>query len=333
MLVLLAACWSGGNAPTVPSNPRTSLAAPPGTMSPLTLDRRARIAFSCRVDAKASGDICVSDLDGSHFKRLTFGPANQFDPSWSPDGKRIAFRSAPSPDVAMIGPSDIWVVDADGTDLRNLTRHPDWGNWSPAWSPNGQLIAYYSAPGGRPGLFLMAPDGSHRRRILEGDAEYPAWSPDGSQLAFMSLGFPAGTSSSAYDVYMVRVDGTGLRRLTYLPGEDGWPAWSPDGRTIAFDHDPSGTGGGPYDIYLTGAAGGPSRRITPGAGGLSYDYPDWSSDGSLILFSGYDQTTSAGGIFVMRSDGTGVTQLNDGTGLTPVMDDGVSPTWRPEFLA
>ena len=153
-----------------------------------------------------------------------------------------------------------------------------------------------------------------------GDAEYPCWSPDGRHLAFMSLGFPPGGASIDYDIYVVGADGTGLRRLTNLPGEDGWPAWSPDGRTIAFVHQRSEDIEGVSDIYTMAANGGEATRITPGNGDLSYDYPDWSPDGSLILFSAYPATGPGGGIFVMRADGSGLTRM---------LGDGVAPTWRP----
>jgi dipeptidyl aminopeptidase/acylaminoacyl peptidase len=150
-----------------------------------------QIAFGCHLnEARSSGDICISRVDGSGLKRLTSGPANEFDPSWSPDGSRLAFRSAPNPGAAGIRVSDIWVVSADGTGAKNLTRDAQAGNWSPAWSPDGRHIAYYSEKGGHPGLYLMGTDGGKRTRILDGDAEYPCWSPDGTRLAFMSLGFP-----------------------------------------------------------------------------------------------------------------------------------------------
>jgi TolB protein len=284
-----------------------------------------RFAFGCHIDEpNSSGDICVVGLNGSGLRRLTRGPANEFDPSWSPDGKRIAFRSAPKPGAGNIGRSDIWVVNADGTGAVNLTKDPDWANWSPAWSPDGKEIAFFSTREDEPGLYVMRPDGSGLRRIMAGDTEYPTWSPDSTRIAFMSLGFPPGGSSDDYDVYVVNADGAGLKRLTQTPGETGFPAWSPDGSAIAYVHDRD-PGQFLYDIYLMNADGSGQHPITPGAGDVSYDYPDWSPDGSYILFSAYHQDgEEGGGIFLMSADGTSVTRL---------MDDGTSPVWQPAGAA
>ena len=312
--------------PSPATSTSTTNPSPKETTSPASIPIRipdGQIAFGCHLnEARSSGDICVSRVDGKGLKRLTNGPANEFDPSWSPDGSRVAFRSAPHPGASDIGVSDIWVVNADGTGAKNLTRHAQAGNWSPAWSPDGRHIAYYSEEGGHPGLYLMGTDGGHRTRILDGDAEYPCWSPDGTRLAFMSLGFPPGGSSSSYDIYVADADGTGLRQLTYLSGEDGWPVWSPDGRTIAFDHQVTSTNNQfAFAIYLVGVDGTSPHPLTPVDGYLSFDYPDWSRDGSLILFSGYPQDDSpGGGMFLMRSDGSAITR---------VQPDGVSPVWRP----
>jgi TolB protein len=323
-VLLTAAGTACGRSPS-PPGPTTSTGPPPAeTTTPDSTPIRipdGQIAFGCHLDeARSSGDICVSRVDGGGLKRLTDGPANEFDPSWSSDGSRIAFRSAPHPGAAAIGPSDIWVVNADGTGARHLTHHPQADNWSPAWSPDGRHIAYYSEEGSRPGLYLMGSDGGGSTRILDGDAEYPCWSPDGTRLAFMSLGFPPGGSSSSYDIYVVDADGTGLRQLTDLPGEDGWPAWWPDGRTIAFDHEVTESQF-VFAAYLVGSDGTSPHPITPVDGHLSYDYPDWSSDGSLILFSGYPPDGGpGGGMFLMRSDGSAITRIQP---------DGVSPVWKP----
>jgi TolB protein len=279
-------------------------------------------AFGCHIDERnSSGDICTVRFDGSHLRRLTSGPANEFDPSWSPDGRFIAFRSAPKAGAENIGRSDIWKVRADGTGAVNLTKNPDWANWSPAWSPDGREISFFSTREAGPGLYVMRPDGSGLKRIVDGDAEYPAWSPDSARIAFMSLGFPPGGSSDDYDVYVVTADGSGLKRLTQAPGETGFPAWSPDGARIAYVHDRK-PGAFLYDIHLMNADGSAQHTITPGAGDVSYDYPDWSPDGSSILFSAYHQEgVEEGGIFLMHADGSSVTRL---------LDDGTTPVWQPE---
>ena len=200
-----------------------------------------------------------------------------------------------------------------------LTHDATLGNWSPAWSPRGDWIAYYSGGVGRLGLYLVRPDGSENHRILEGDAEYPAWSPDGEHLAFMSLGSPEGLSSDDYDIYVVDADGRNMQQLTRSPGEDGWPAWSHDGTRIAYSHmDPAGA-----EIHVMAADGQDDRVITDPSDGLAHDYPSWSPDDALIAYSAYPQaesSTATGGMFTIHPDGSDVRLI---------MPDGVGPVWKP----
>src|SRR5262249_9942763 len=92
-------------------------------------------------------DIYLITLDGTGLRRLTTQPANDFDAAWSPDGRMLAFRSAPDPQTAngTISQSDIWVMNADGSGQVNLTHNPAQENWSPARSPDGMQIAFASA--------------------------------------------------------------------------------------------------------------------------------------------------------------------------------------------
>jgi len=279
------------------------------------------IAFSGRMDSPDNGDIYTVGVDGRNVRRLTSSPANEYSQSWSPDGQQIVFRSAPSGEASEQGPSDIAVVTVADLKVTFLTHHAQLGNWSPAWSPTGEWIAYSSGGPNGDGLYLIRPDGSDAHRIVEGDAEYPAWSPDGRRLAFMSLGFPAGSSSDAYEIYGVGVDGGSVRRLTNLTGEDGWPAWSHDGTRIAYTRRTSERA--EDKIHLMTAAGHDDHAVTDIKDDMSYGYPNWSPNDLFLAFSAYPQTessTAVGGIFVMRPDGSGRLM---------VLADGVGPVWQP----
>jgi TolB protein len=109
-------------------------------------------------------DVYVVDANGTSLRRLTTSPGDDFDPSWSPDGTRIAFRRERS------GEPEIWIMNADGTQQRRLTD-----GLSPAWSPDGSLVAF-AGPSGSSGIItVIRPDGTRRRTLPHTEGgEYPS---------------------------------------------------------------------------------------------------------------------------------------------------------------
>ncbi|TMM25586.1 MAG: hypothetical protein E6F95_01450 [Actinobacteria bacterium] len=181
------------------------------------------------------------NADGTDLTRLTHSPAFEFDPSWSPDGTQIAYRSDRGDE------SEIWVMNADGTDQRRPTA-----GLSPAWSPDGSSIAFAS-PGHDPnpplsGISIMNADGSGQHRVPNTDGgEYPSWSPDGERIAFNSnltgdhvmyvvnvdgSGLVDLSRDNYTDLYVMRPDGSDVKRLTEAGAYT--PAWAPDGSHIVF---------------------------------------------------------------------------------------------------
>lgn len=237
---------------------------------------RGEVAFSA-----GDGDIWIADLRGGHRRRVVREPGPQEDPSFSPDGRYIVYRDSRR---GYNVDDEIRVVAVAGGRSRRLTRGLA-NEWGPAWSPDGRLIAHNSGVQ----LHVVRPDGTGDRiATAKVEAEYPAWSPDSRRLAFMSARPSAHGANPDYDIYVVGLDGTGLRRLTRWPGEEGWPVWSPDGRWIAFSttHDDVGQyeGGGPYrDIWVMAPDGSRKRRVLREAYGT---LPAWAPDGRTILFSG-----------------------------------------------
>ena len=233
--------------------------------------RAGRIVFS------TTDDIYVVNADGTGLRQLTSGPAAEFDPSWSPDGRRIAYRVERGEQSA-----DIYVMNADGAAQRRIAS-----GLSPAWSPDGALIAYADDRGS---ISVMAPDGSRSRRVPGTDqGEYPSWSPDGTSLAFS-------TPIGGKDIYRVRLDGSGLARLTDAPGEDWQVDWSPDGRRIAFASQRDSTLG---DVYLMGADGSGQRRLSTDHGFT----PAWSPDGRQLVYA------TGTGLVLTTPDGDRATRL------------------------
>ena len=186
-------------------------------------------------------------------------PQNNY-PSWSPDSTRIAFTRH----------SEIWVINADGT---NRTKLLDNGK-CPAWSPDGTKIAFFSQESY---IWFMDTDGSNQRKLMPdaGAVFSLAWSPDGTKIAFDS------------PIWVVNADGSDPRKLSDI-AEDLHPAWSPDGTKIAFQS----ASGRNTDIWVMNADGTDQKKLTNNGG-----MPVWSPDGKITFIG-------EGGICIMNADGS-----------------------------
>ncbi len=210
-----------------------------------------RIAF-----IRAS-DLFVMNVDGTGARQLTKGPAVDYNPSWSPDDKRIAFARRSG------GTFDIYVAAVDGGAPKNLTRSPTIDDRGPTWSPDGTRIAYESEGQIR----VMRIDGKTAKALTaSGTNVSPAWSPDGSRMAFA-----AKLDDGNWEISVMRVDGSSVRRLAEHPAIDLDPVWSPDGRSIAF----TSTRSTNYDIHVMAADGSNVTQLT--AGSTADTTADWQS--------------------------------------------------------
>ncbi len=214
------------------------------------------------------------------------------------------------------GDSNVYVMDADGGNVRRLTDYPG-ANASPTWSPDGTRIAFTSDRDGNYDIYVMDADGGNVRRLTDdpgGDYE-ATWSPDGTRIAFAS-NRDVGVN---YDIYVMDADGGNVRRLTNDPGRDMDPAWSPDGTRIAFASNRDGD----RDIYVMDADGGNVRRLTDEGGGS----PTWSPDGTWIAFESYRDDTFD--IYVMDADGGDIRQLRGTRGHRDNPGGDYDPAWSP----
>ena len=234
------------------------------------------------------------------------------DPAQSPDGTRIAFSSRRDFN------SEVYVMDADGGDPKNLTLHEAWDG-EPAWSPDGERIAFMSDRngeveefGGRfnTDIFVMNADGSGVEQVtsspLSLSAHQPAWSPDGSSIAFARGG----------GISILELSSGQAWSLT----DEGWgPSWSPDGRWIAFirtvEREES-------HVWKIPAGGGVALELTLDR--FFRTSPSWSPDGDRIVFAREDRVGGTGyDLYVIPAEG--------GAG-RPITDDpGVDrePCWAP----
>jgi TolB protein len=260
----------------------------PPSVVPVTTDgvMKTRHAWSpggkslayVKIAGSAMG-IHVREADGRE-RRLTDFTSPEFDPTWSPDGLRLAIaRDNTSPNQGNI---DVYTVAAAGGDAKRAAG--DSGKLSheesPDWSPDGRSIVFSSTRNDKQQLYVVPADGGELRPLTTDNAmnAHPAWSPDGRQIAY------ATTRWGDWELAIVDVDGKETRRLTESRGLDDYPAWSPDGRRIAFTSNRAGSqGSGNYEIFVIDIVTGIARNVSQHP---SLDqFPAWTPDGRLSWVS------------------------------------------------
>lgn len=244
---------------------------------------------------KAGTGLFVVSPTGGTPKRVT-SPAHALDanPTWSADGKRIAFESTRA------GYTNIFAVRADGTHLRELTFAQSF-NGDPAWSSTNR-IAFESDRTGNTEIWVVNPDGSGEKQLTT-DSSFngdPAWSPDGSKIAFTS------TRGGDREIYVMNADGSGQTRLTSAPGISQNPSWSPDGLSIAFDSNRSGN----FEIYAMNVDGSDQTRLTDN--GALDALPSWSPDSRHVAFVSERFRRGIRRIYTMDLDGAHVRMITKG---------------------
>ena len=206
----------------------------------------------------------------------TGGSAGQ--PSWSPDGSRIAFSDSSG---------KAYVVDPDGRNLRKVLDSAG----QPVWSPDGQRLAYVElgAERQRMGLGVARADGSGQQLLAEGKVLSPAWSPDGSAIAFTR---DLGTSR---EIDVIESDGTDERRVAggavLFPG----PVWSPDGDAIAYTREEE-----PMRVGVVRPDGTNERIVDTSLPGASLSFPAWRRSAPLPTHRRACVVTGTPGADVLR---------------------------------
>jgi TolB protein len=251
-------------------------AAPAGAAFP---GENGRIAYHLASGSHAL-DIFTIKANGTHRHRLTRSPADEREPAYSPDGRKLAFmrkfdiwtmnpdgshkqalthdgtgRVDESPSFSPSGNKIVWsrdghlrIANSDGSDAHNV----GYDGRMPAWSPNGRWIACVHAFSAVNGIVKLHPDGSDVTDLTADQptlsTEQPDWSPDGHELAYW--GHPPDYGG---DVWLMRADGADKHTLVSDADDEGDPAYSPDGEHVAFVHY---FASGPKASILTVPAGG-----------------------------------------------------------------------------
>jgi TolB protein len=257
------------------------------------------------------------DTEGSDVTQLTkdlfasvyiLQSAVDVEPVWSPDGRHIAFTSGRDNTMMNYIDTNIYVMDAEGSNIKQLTGagHEDAG---PDWSPNGKKIAYvskdtFTSEGNlleNPtwNIYLIDVDGSNEIQLTNDPPNEleVAWSPDGTQLAFIS-----DRNGHDFDIYVMNVDGSDVVQVTNDAGNEFGPAWSPDSSQIAFNSDHNGN----VQLFVMNADGSDIAQLTSDKSNSAY--AAWSPDGTRIVFES-DRDTGDANIYVMNADGSNVIQL------------------------
>jgi hypothetical protein len=282
------------------------------SVEPLAADLPARpnalgkLAFQ-RLNFFTSGSANISLLavnaDGTGLTTLAAAgtpPLVNAEPAFSPDGAKIAY----------VQDSDIYVMNADGTNKINITNNGfAIVERNPSWSATNK-IAYERESK----IWTMNTDGSSQTQfsaITQPSPLAPAWSPDSSKMAFASGG----------EIWVINADGSGERRVTNNATTDADPAWSPSGAKIIFGKGGSG-------IAVVNLDGTNETNLTTGA---QDSKPAWSSDGTRIAFVRRDGAN--GGIFTMDASGANQIRIVADQITQPGRNENDNPAWQPLRIA
>ncbi len=197
------------------------------------------------------------------------------------------FTGRPGPFLSRIayisdqtGESELWVMDWNGKNKKQLTKHNSLA-LAPSWSPDGKNLVFTSYLRGTPAIYLLTPQEGYLKLLWDkgGVNSSASVSPNGRTVAFAS------SLDGNVDIYTIPIEGGEAQRLTTARGIDTQPSWAPNGRQIAFTSTRSGT----PQIYMMDSDGSNVRRVS--FDGLFHDESSWAYDGTRIACTTRDEGT------------------------------------------
>lgn len=284
-----------------------------------------RIAFSS--EQNGNDDIYLVNVDGSGLTQLTHADRDDSNLAWSPDGQRIAFvshrpadlilpsalamMSVEGSDLAeMVGDFDIYLVNADGSGLTQLTDGAGT-DLHPSWSPDGRRIVFISDRDGDSDIYTVNADGSGLTRLTHSrEFEFfPNWSPDGQRILFYT--WPS--DADLMILHMMNPDGSDLTKLTpdvEIGSHHSFPVFSPDmqriERVVLFaerDEDDSDD-----EIYIMNPDGSGLTQLT-----IADSYQGGRDEKPVVFSTTIYDGDGDDEIYIMNSDGSGLVRLTDNT--------------------
>jgi TolB protein len=296
-----------------PDNPRVF--AHQGSDDIMTLAQlkgvaRSKIAFVSDRDAtkeKRSKELYLMDYDGFNPRRVTVNGSLNIVPTWSPDGRSIAYVSYRQ------GTPDVFLASIYEGKSSNLTNGKGAQALSAAFSPDGKHIAYGSNRSGNMDIWVANADGSGARKVTTSSASdtAPCWSPTAQEIAFTS------NRGGTPQIYVMDAEGLNVRRLTNVGNYNDGCSWNPSKEFPEVAYTSRLEGG--FEVAILDIASGQVRQVTQGRG--SCEYPTWAPNGRHLAFS-----CNRGGqwqIAVSNRDGSEVQALSAGPG------NNVQPDWGP----
>jgi Tol biopolymer transport system component len=262
----------------------------PAAANPSTSDGAALPAWGLLYAATATAtgtptsDIWVANPNGTGQRNLTRDAAQDTDPAWSPDGRRIVYASTPSRCQGSGCQQDLYAISHDGRNRVRLTSTPQ-DERQPDWSPDGTRIAYARSGDGDSGIWVMRADGSSQRQLTNDPGFAPDWAPDDTRILYIG---------GDYRLHTINADGTGRRRIGNV-GPIRSARWSPDGARIALTMRDA--------VWIINADGTGLHRIRQSAA-----YPSWTPDGRHLVFTAY-ASAPTGGPELRRIDADGRNEI------------------------